>query len=149
MNFDGKNRLILLEENEETLNVKELYYRWKEWSANVSNIIYPLAMRYVGGDDILDRKLGITYFLRNGWKIKPYSKNYTLKVDGNLYCEDGSSPFVEADGDVNVLIINTVSNLIDIVPLNVYNNITETTSSVGTANAGAVEDEDDDWSLSQ
>lgn len=145
MIFDGDRKLILLEENEEVLDVKMLYYKWKEWSANVYNIRYPLALRYVGGDVIPTGRVGLTYFLINGWKIKPYSKNYTLVVDGNLYTDDGSNPFVKADGDVNVLIINKVSNLIDIVTPRMYNNNGGSTPPTTIYQS----DENDDWTVSQ
>lgn len=149
MTFDGKNKLILLDEKETVLDIKEVYYKWKEWSANIKNITYPFAMRFVGGDKILDRKLGLTYFLINGWKIKPASKNYTLNVEGNIYSEDGTTPFVAADGDVNVVVINTVSNLIDIIPVKGYNNTMNPHSSSVPAQTNSVEDEDDDWTLTQ
>lgn len=150
MKFNGENRLILLDEFEMVLNVNAMYYAWKKWAANIKNIIYPLAMRYVGGDDILDRKLGLTFFMTNGWKIKPASMNYTLNVNGNLYSDDKGSPFVKADGDVNVLIMNRVSNLIDIVPLKLYNNITEVQSPQGShINDNNNSSDDGDWSISQ
>lgn len=151
MRFDGPNKLIILEKDEPLLSIKELYYNWKQWSADIQNIMHPLALRYVGGDNILDRKLGITYFLTNGWKIKPFSANYTLAVDGNIYSDDGSKPFIKADGDVNVLIINTVSNLIDIIPLNVYNNKGKSPSmnNSNSINAESDSSDDGDWTLTQ
>ena len=147
MKFDGEKRLILLEEKDDVLDVKKMYHEWKQWSANINNIAYSLAIRYVGGDNILNRKLGLTFFLINGWKIKPFSKDYTLDINGNLYSDDGKSPFVKADGEVNVLIVNTVSNLIDIIPLNVYNNSATTNISKNT-NVES-NDDSDDWALSQ
>lgn len=145
MIFDGENRLILLEENEEVIDVKILYYKWKEWSAHINNIRYPIAFRYVGGDELPTGRLGLTYFLINGWKIKPYSKDHTLIVNGNLYTDDNSSPFVKADGDVNVLILNKVSNLIDIVEAKMYNNSAAISPSVQSI----ASDDNEDWTLSQ
>lgn len=149
MKFDGENRLILLDESEVVLDVKAMYYSWKKWAADEKNIIYPLAMRYVGGDNISDRRLGLTFFMTNGWKIKPASKNYTLDINGNLYSDDKKSPFVKADGEYNVLITNRVSNLIDIVPLKLYNNITEVQSTNGSQTGNAGSSDDGDWSISQ
>jgi len=146
MKFDGPNRLILLED-ETTLDVKELYYKWRLWANNLENLKYPLAMRYVGGDKLPKSRLGITYFLINGWKIKPASKNYTLTVEGNLYSDDGSDVFVPADGDVNVLIVSRVSNLIDIVGFNGYNNMTQ--PPIPSTNSAPIQCESDgeDWAL--
>lgn len=149
MKFDGEKRLILLEEKDDVLDVKRMYHDWKQWSSSINNIVYPLAIRYVGGDNILNRKLGLTFFLINGWKIKPFSKDYTLDINGNLYSDDGESPFIKADGEVNVLIVNTVSNLIDIIPLNVYNNSCASTSPKKNTNTTTSHDDSDDWTLSQ
>lgn len=150
MNFDGENRLILLDESEIVLDVKTMYYTWKKWAADDKNIVYPLAMRYVGGDIISDTRLGLTFFMTNGWKIKPASKNYNLTVNGNLYSDDKKSSFVKADGDYNVLITNRVSNLIDIVPFKLYNNITGTQSlSKGGQNSYSGSSGDKDWTISQ
>jgi len=76
--------------------------------------LYEQAFRFVGGDPLPgSKKLGTTYFIMNGWKIRPYSGNHTLLIDGNLYAEDGTSPYVTAIGSYNVMIINSVSSLVD------------------------------------
>ena len=149
MVFDGENRLILLEDNETELDVKEMYIKWREWANNVRNLKYPLAMRYVGGDKLPKTRLGITYFLINGWKIKPASKNYTLTINGNLYGENGENIFVPADGNVNVLIINKVSNIIDIVYSNGYNNVVPNPTPTVQPTNVTCEAEQEDWVLTQ
>lgn len=67
-----------------------------------------------GGDDISDdQKLGSTFFLEYGWKIRPYEADHVLRVNGNIYTRDGSSPFAQTVSSHNVMVINTVSNLLD------------------------------------
>lgn len=153
MKFDGLKKLILLDETDIVLNVKQLYYMWRNWANSIENLKYPLAMRSVGGDKLDETRLGITYFLTNGWKIKPASMDYTLKVEGNLYSDDKSNIFVPADGNHNVMIVNKVSNLIDIVPVNVYNNVSNLPNTA-QPHQEPVEyvatdgDDDGDWVLS-
>jgi len=146
MTFDGQNKLIIMDNGEDFIDVRKMYYNWKVWLSNPQNLKYPLAMRYVGGDPIGDTKLGITYFLMNGWKIRPYESNHTLTVKGNLYSDDQSSPFTRTLGNYNVLIKSVVSNIVDIVPTTVYNNITET--GTGTGSTTVIEDSDDGWTIS-
>jgi hypothetical protein len=59
--------------------------------------------------------LGLTYFLLNGWKIRPYEATHVFSVNGNLYSEDGTSPFLPTIGGYNVTIISSVSNLVEAI----------------------------------
>jgi hypothetical protein len=121
--FDGPNKLILINEGVTEIDVQvDLYSDWKEWADNENpdnliNAAYLPAMRSVGGDPLPgSRFLGATFFLINGWRIKPYSGSYRLTVTGNLYTEEGDSPYINADGLLNnIRIESTVSNLIDTV----------------------------------
>jgi hypothetical protein len=146
MIFDGKNKLIILENGENEINLKLVYYQWKTWIANPNNLRYPLAFNYVGGDEVQDKTLGLTFILKNGWKIKPSEENQILKVKGNIYTDDKSSPFVKTDGDFNVLIQTEVSNIVDIINTTLYNNNTDTGSITNTTNIES--DDNDDWSVS-
>jgi hypothetical protein len=112
--FDGPNKIITFDVSTTFLDVQDLWSRYEDWLEIDDNSKYLLAMRSVGGDPLPGSKqLGITYFLLNGWKIKPYEETHILNVDGNLYSEDGSSPFTPVIGNYNVMVINTVSNLVD------------------------------------
>jgi len=149
--IDGNNKLIILEHGEHAIVVKELYYTWKNWlTSNTLNLRYPLAFRYVGGDDLGDKRLGLTYFLTNGWKIRPSEEDQKLIVQGNLYSEDKSLPFVKTIGDYNVLISTEVSNIIDILPINMYNNITQISNGGGAqTQTQEVTSDDDNWQVAQ
>ncbi|RLD58907.1 MAG: hypothetical protein DRJ01_12010, partial [Bacteroidetes bacterium] len=71
-------------------------------------------MRPVGGDPLPgSKKLGSTFFLASDWKMRPYPADHVLRLNGNIYSEDGTSPFVSAAGSYSITIINTVSSLVD------------------------------------
>ena len=119
--FDGPNKLIYVNEGETELNVKvDLYSNWKEWYLSNQGDPYPsnwpIAFTAVGGDDIsATLKVGSTFFLENGWRIKPWTSaaGYVLTINGNIYTrETGENPVVPTSG---VSVSLTRSNLIDVV----------------------------------
>lgn len=113
--FDGPNKLIILSSGTTEVPVAHLYSRWKEWMLLSDNSKYLPGMRSVGGDPISATKnLGATFFLTNGWVIRPQEAGHRLTVIGNLYTDPaGSSPFVSTLGAYNVTIEMQVSNLSD------------------------------------
>lgn len=104
--FDGTLKRIIVEAGITSLSILEdVYSEWKRWVVLSDNSKYPSAMRSVGGDPLPGGQfLGSTFFLQNGWKIRPYEGDHTLTINGNLFSEDGTSPFVRTLGDFNVLI---------------------------------------------
>lgn len=127
--FDGPNRLILINDGVTAIDVKEdIYSAWKEWVIDLSIVDHPenaavlQAMTAIGGEPTPTGSIGSTFFLQNGWKIKPWPGSYRLLISGNLFSADGSNPFVRA-------------NIVSGVPNNI--NITSTTSNiVDQVNAG-------------
>lgn len=116
ISFNGSSLIISLSSGTTELSVSDLYSRWKDWILLSDNAKFPLAISAIGGDPISDTLfLGSTFFLENNWKIKPYEGNHVLVVTGNLFTRDGSSPFTSTDGDYNVLINMSTSNLINTV----------------------------------
>lgn len=115
--FDGSAKLILVDTGVTALDVQvDLYGAWKEWVATSDNAKFLPALTAIGGDPISGAvSLGSTFFLENGWRIRPYSGNHTLTVEGNLYTREGVSPFVAAVGSYNVMVNMTTSNLINTV----------------------------------
>lgn len=98
------------------LNVKiDLYSDGKEdWitDASLQKLDFPL--RAVGGDPLPGSKsLGSTFFIAPPWRIRPYEASHILRVNGNMYMEDGTSPFTQTLGTYNVMVESTVSNLVD------------------------------------
>lgn len=113
--FDGPNKLIRVVLGETDLNVRDdIYSVWKRWSLTRDNLKWLPALRAVGGDPTTGGNfLGSTYFLTNGWRITTWSGDHRLVVDGNLYTEEGDSPFTDVVGPYTATITNAVSNLID------------------------------------
>ena len=148
--FDGPNKIIWVNPGVTELDVKtDIYSDWKEWTDNrnpdgLINARYLPALRSVGGDPLPgSRFLGATFFLINGWRIKPYEGAYRLTINGNLYTEEGDTPFLNADGNLNnIRIESTVSNLIDTVDTGV-GTVDEVAEAVWGTDLADYEDEDD------
>jgi hypothetical protein len=127
LSFNGTTRTIYIAPHVTDLVVKsDIYSDWKEWQLVDDNPKYIPAIRTAGGDYISEtQQLGDSYFLINGWKIKPWSGDYTLRFDGNLYVdtlgddwsEDPTNldPFVAADTGSNIKIQWQVSSLVNTV----------------------------------
>lgn len=102
-------------------SMQEIYSEWKELLANTAgspstgSLGFPPAIRQVGGDPITDTQdLGITYFVTNGWRMKPAEGNHKWTVDGNVWTDPaGQSVFAFTDGAFNVNTETKVSNLVD------------------------------------
>jgi len=114
--FNGTTKIITVNSGVTTLNVQvDLYSDWKEWA--ILNPGYLPAFRSVGGDQLqTDYFLAPTFFLLNGWRIRPAEENRILSVIGNLYV-DGStdSPYISTIGNYNVMVNGTTSNIVNTV----------------------------------
>lgn len=113
--FDGVNKLILINVGETIIDIKtDIYGGWKEWLSIEDNAKYFKALTALGGDPITDStNVGVTYFLENGWRVKPYLADYVLTMNGNIYTrEPGQNPIVPTSG---VTVSLTRSNLVDFV----------------------------------
>lgn len=114
--FDGVNKIIQVNNNITSLDVKiDLYSDWKEWTLISDNSKFLPAFSAIGGDPLPSSNLGTTYFIENGWKIRPYEGNHTLRISGNLYARDGSDPVINTTGSFNVRVVQTVSNIVDTI----------------------------------
>ncbi len=115
--FDGANRLILINPGELLLDVQEdIYSAWKEWSLLETNTKWLQALDTVGGEPtVAGQFLDVTYFLINGWKLKPYPGSYSLNLIGNIFDIDGGDVKVPSDIDPlypNNITINTNTSVI-------------------------------------
>jgi hypothetical protein len=118
--FDGVNRLILVNDGVTELDVQtDIYSAWKEWILSTpdgQNARYLQALATVGGEPtVAGQRLDVTYFLINGWRIKPYPGSYTLNIIGNIFDVDGGE--IKTDADViennpNNITINTNTSVI-------------------------------------
>ncbi len=113
--FDGTTKIISVI-GVNSFTVADCYSRWVDWVATGDNSKYLQAFAVTGGDPLPGgRFLGTTFFLENGWKIRPREANHSLAVSGNLYSRDGSDPFVSTLGVFNVRVSLTTSNLVDTI----------------------------------
>lgn len=115
--FDGPNKRIVLTAGTTNVSVQDMYSRWIDWlDADTNNGRYLPAFSTVGGDPLPGGiYLGTTYFLENGWKVRPQEADHQLTISGNICSRDGSSPLVPTIGTYNVVVSMTVSNLLNTV----------------------------------
>lgn len=114
--FDGPAKLIRVETGIIDLDFSvDVYSAWKRWIALSDNAKFPEAVRTVGGDPISDVKsLGATFFLLNGWRLKPYEGSHRLSINGNVFTDPaGSSIITPTTGNFNVTVEMFISNLSD------------------------------------
>lgn len=113
--FDGDNRLILINYGETNIDVgADIYSDWKEWALIYDYSKYPVAISAIGGEPIGSGEfVGTTYFLENGWRIKPWEGSHNLTMVGNLYTrEEGGIPYVNTTGNWKINITNKVSTIV-------------------------------------
>lgn len=113
--FDGPNKLIILSLGTTDVDMRDLYSRYKEWVLVGDNAKYLLALSYIGADPVPGGQLGTTFFLENGWKIRPFEGDHTLVISGNLYSRDGSDTVINTIGSYNVRVISVISTLVETV----------------------------------
>lgn len=118
--FDGENKLILVNHGVTELDWKaDVYSAWKEWvglSTHKQNAGYLNAMRVIGGDYITAdgvRRVGATFFLTNGWRLRTWQGDHRLKIIGNVYTEEGAPIYVPTGGNYSIIIEQNVSTLVE------------------------------------
>lgn len=121
--FDPVNlRIVEIDTaGDNALSVQEIYSEWKAWLlADPTRMGHAPAMRYTGADPISDtQNLGTTFFLLNGWRIRPAEASHRLRLTGNLYNDPAvGSSVVPTLGSFTVLVEMSVSNLVDSVIVN-------------------------------
>ena len=103
--FDGPNRVIIVNYGETDLDVEQdIYSDWKEWLKLEDYAKYPEAISVIGGEPLGGGQfVGATYFLENGWRIRPWEGSHQLSFNGNIFTrESGESPTVSTIGDWNI-----------------------------------------------
>lgn len=110
--FDGPNRYIYLLDGYGEFSVSEhVYDAWKEWIRLRDFTKYPEALQVVGGEPISPTEaLGATFFLVNGWKMKPIDGTEAITIDGNIFSDD-LQPATDPDDNGNLNISYKVSTL--------------------------------------
>jgi len=119
--FFGIEKIIQINEGVTNVDVKrDIYSSWKEWASLQDNVKFPIAISAIGGEPITSTTaVGATYFLENGWRIRPWSGNYILTIDGNVYTrEAGGAPTFAPEIKSTITISFNRSSLVDRVDLN-------------------------------
>lgn len=107
--FDGPNKLIILAPGAVTLDVKDMYSRWKEWVALSDNTKYTQALRVVGGDPTVGaNSISNYFFIMNAWRVRPQEASHVLTVTGTLIDEEGEDPFTNTIGTWRVRIVQII-----------------------------------------
>lgn len=108
--FDGENKLILVNDGVTDLDWGvDVYSTWKRWAQERDNAKFLPAMRSVGGDPKPGGALGATYFLMNGWRLRTWSGDHRLSINGNVYTEEGNPITVPAIGNYNIELVLNLS----------------------------------------
>jgi hypothetical protein len=105
--FDGANKLVVCSTGTTSIDLADLWSRWKDWLLQ-GNAGYARAFDTVGGDPI-DPVAGtlvpLYLFVQNGWKLRPQEADHTLNVTGgSIVVSGGGDPFVSTLGDYTVRI---------------------------------------------
>ncbi|NEQ64528.1 MAG: hypothetical protein F6K21_03300 [Symploca sp. SIO2D2] len=97
--FNGTQKLIECSTGTIELEVQAIYSAWKEWMQSGNGINFLPAFEVIGGQPLPGGLFaGRTFFLLNGWKIKPQAADHRLTIAGNLYTDDGSPVSVSVPG---------------------------------------------------
>lgn len=99
--FDGANKLIRLGAGVTSLDLVDVYSRWKDWVLEGNAGILP-AFSTVGGDI---PAIPLYLFLEHGWRIVPWAADHALTVGGGvLEVQGGGEPFVDPAGSYKIRI---------------------------------------------
>lgn len=99
--FNGATKRITLSSGTTSVDLIDLYSRWKDWMAS-GNAGYALAFSTVGGEI---SSIPLYLFIENGWRIIPQAADHTLHViNGLLDIVGGGDPFVDPAGTYKIRI---------------------------------------------
>lgn len=92
--FDGAAKVISLSSGTTSIDLADLWSRWKDWLL-LGNAGFAVAFETVGGEIA---EIPLYLFLKNGWRIKPQEASHTLNIiGGSLNVEGGGDPFINTN----------------------------------------------------
>lgn len=68
----------------------------------------------IGGNAKPGGVLGTSYFINSDWKIAPYEASHRLRIAGNFYSIDGTTPFQSQVGTYQLIIEQNLSALVEV-----------------------------------
>jgi len=111
--FDGPNRLIIVASGTLSIEMSDVYSRWKDWVQTSDNSKYLKAFSVVGGEPTVQGQTITPYFfLENDWKVDAYSQDpyqfHPLDVEGIVLSSDGGSPWYQSSSWPLTIVRNIV-----------------------------------------
>lgn len=106
ISFSGPNKYVIITfgaaESEASIEVIDIYSRWKEWTQIDDNLKYEQAFSSTGGDPLGGTEyLGSAFFMLNEWAIQPIPyvgiNSTKLILIGNLFTEVVGDPIFNYD----------------------------------------------------
>lgn len=139
--FSGETKRIIVSSGVTSVDVQDMYSRWKDWIQTTDNSKYPQALRTFGGDPTIAGQFAPRYFfLTNGWRVQVDYDEVDFGV--NLYTDELEPPVIVAPGAAAsirnsdaVNVANEVSQTLDYggkVTINTLIGVTGTTYPNGT-----------------
>lgn len=106
--FNGTTKRVTLPPGMVTLDLVDMYSRWKEWVL-AGNAECLLAFSTVGGEIT---EIPLYLFMLNGWLIVPQAANHTLSViNGVLVGQASADPFTDPAGSYKIRINRQVPGI--------------------------------------
>lgn len=94
--FDGTNKVITVTAVS-TVDVADMYSKWKEWAQTGDNFFYLHAFRTFGGDaTVTGQRAPAYFFLVNGWRVHIDAIDVVFAT--NLYTDEGTEPVITFNG---------------------------------------------------
>jgi len=106
--FNGTTKRITLSTGTVTLDLVDLFSRWKDWvlAGNAETL---LAFSTVGGEIT---EIPLYLFVQNGWLIVPQSADHVLNVTNGVLVGQGSAdPFTDPVGSYKIRINRQVPGI--------------------------------------
>lgn len=113
--FDGPNKLMILSTGTTAVNVaQDLYTPWMDWlAADTSRARFLPAFSVSGGNPTIGSEYeGTTFFVLNGWRIRPQEADHYLKVTGNIVGEGDAEIIAPTLGGYTVTVTLRFSSLV-------------------------------------
>lgn len=133
--FDGPNKVIIVAEGVTSVDFRlDVYEAWKEWilDPNHVNSLYLEAISVTGGDPLPgNRKLGTTFFLENGWRMRTWEGDHEITLTGNVFTREGDPVFVPTLNPWTITVNLNTSTLVETI---------ETGAILGTNTVTQVDD---------
>lgn len=140
--FSGESKRIIVSSGVTSVDVQDMYSRWKDWILTADNSKFPQALRTFGGDPTIAGQYAPRYFfLTNGWRVEVNYDEVDFGV--NLYTDELEPPVIVSPGAAAsirnsdaVNVDTAVSQSLDYnekVVINTLVGVTGTTYPIGTS----------------